>query len=70
MSSSQTLSRDAASNAARYAFAVLLITSIHHAGVLQVVLAALAAWYLYRMVSTRASGPASIFGPPRCKAHG
>jgi transcriptional regulator with GAF, ATPase, and Fis domain len=30
MSSSQTLSRDAASNAARYASAVLLITSIHH----------------------------------------
>jgi hypothetical protein len=31
MSSSQTQSRDAASNVARYASAVLLITSIHHA---------------------------------------
>ena len=31
MSSNQTPSRDAASNAARYASAVLLITSIHHA---------------------------------------
>jgi peroxiredoxin len=31
MSSSQTLSRDTASNVARYAFAVLVITSIHHA---------------------------------------
>ena len=31
MSSSQTLSRDAASNVARFASAVLLITSIHHA---------------------------------------
>jgi hypothetical protein len=174
MSSSQTLSRDSDSNAARYASAVLLITSIHHAygayiydtpwryhavlvagvtaplivgalavvcsrpsgllrtlaqglfvlgtlgvavlmigtfeglynhvvknllyfggaspalmmrlfprptyempndvffeitGVLQVVPAALAAWHQYRMVSTRASGAASIFGPPRRKAH-
>jgi hypothetical protein len=31
MSSSQTLSRDAASSAARYACAVLVLTSIHHA---------------------------------------
>jgi hypothetical protein len=38
-------------------------------GVLQVVPAALAAWHQYRMVSTRASGAASIFGPPRRKAH-